>query len=329
MQKLLIFLVLSVTACSFRWMQPTDPERPAVDLPKTDAAKMSALTKKYYLKLSADYATPYKAILEHSYCGPDCFTTYVNGKQTEWNYDTSAAILFEDYHSIVHESVHNYNFFKSKFGRNHYLVEPGIEIDVNTISVFHSSEIRKVIAIDADKKISRYDAYVSESSTVSANTDGIYGLLEEFSAYNNGSRCCLLGAEAAMLKGDTALAYRFIESANRVFFAYYEFNLFITWYLKTAELFYPETYSTLQADSNLRIAYTLLDESYNETVSRMVNAGLEIKKSTGKNPMEGNEQIYGEYPNQLLGIEQKWLGNFRMPGVSIEAYRSAGKVRAR
>lgn len=323
MQKLLAVLILSVLTCSFRLMVS---ERPADDPKKVEAEKkraekFSALTKNYYLNLSGKYASPYKTILQYSYCGPDCFTTYINGQLTGWNYDTSAAVLFPDYHSVIHESVHRYNSSKGKIGRHHYLVEPGIEIDVDEFSVFHSSEIRKVITVDADLKISRYDTYVSESSTVSANEDGIYGLLEEFSAYNNGTRACVLGAETALQKGDTDLAFRFIESVNRTFPAYYEFNLFITWYLKTAELYYPETYEALQADTSLRTAYTLLDQSYAETISRMLNAGLVIKKAKGKDPVEGNDRVYGRYPNELLLIEQKWLNRFRMPGISKTDYK--------
>lgn len=320
MNKLLILLLLSVLACSFNWTEPFDPAGSADDPKKTDAAKMSALTKKYYLNLSGRYASPYKTILEHSYCGPDCFTTYVGGRLTEWNHDTSAAVLFEDYHSIVHESVHGYNFSKSKIDGNHYLVEPGIEISLNSISVFRSCEIRKVIAIGADDQISRYDTYVSESSSVSANRDGIYGLLDEFSAYNNGTRCCVLGAETAMQKHDTILAERFIEAIDRNFEAYYEFSLFITWYLKTAELYYPETYEALQADTNIRTAYTLLDQSYSETISRMFKAEHEIRKHKGRISDERTVENYHSYSNQMLKVERQWLDRFRMPGINKSNY---------
>lgn len=303
----------------------TGKEKPAVPVTavlSTAArnAMMASYTKKYYINLADTYSPLYKNVLDKSYCGPDCYATTVDKAQVPWNYDTTSLVLFSNFETVMHESVHTYNNSLSGSGKEACLVEPGIEISYVHGNTFLSSEIKKYAPADASKKIFRYNTYVSDSSVVSANVSGIYGLMDEFSAYHNGVRSCVLAAQTAMQKGDTAKAAGFISQASGTYFSYYEFNLFIAWYLRTAKSDHPEIYKELMANTNLRVSYTLLDADFAETIDNLKRTSAIIEKKTGNDPLAYNEKAYAAYPKQLLTKEKGTLDAFRVKGVTKGNY---------
>jgi hypothetical protein len=294
-----------------------------------EAAKKTAADKafspanyirNYYLNLTGDYASPYKAILDKSYSGPDSYKTTVNGTEKPWDKDTNAAVLFSSFETVIHESVHRYNATNAVSGKELYVIEPGLEIQAERTTVFASSEIKKFAPADASTKIFRYETYVSDKSAVSANTMGIFGLLDEFSAYHSGVKACVLAAHQALQKGDTAKAEGFVKQASQTYFAYYEFNLFMAWYLRTAKANHPETYKELMANSNLRVAYTLLDAEFKTTNENLTRVSAIIEKKTGRDSMEYYEKTYAAYPKKLVEKEKGTLDAFRVKGVTKGNY---------
>jgi hypothetical protein len=299
--------------------KPKPKPSPAVDFAKQRELTAN-YTKNYYLNLAGTFAMPYKAMLEKSYCGPDCYSTMVNNAEVQWKQDTSANVLFNEFETVVHESVHLYNNSFATPGSFGYLVVPGIEISVVPTQPFRSSEVKWIAPADAGEKIFRYNTYLSDSSIVSANTIGIYGLMDEFSAYNNGVRACVVAAQNAMMKGDTAKAAGFIAQASGTYFAYYEFNLFIAWYIHTAKASYPEKYKELMANTNLRVAYTLIDANFKENIDNMKRTGDILQGKTGNDYFAFNEKQYTVYPKKLLEKEKIYLDAFRVKGVTQGNY---------
>lgn len=287
---------------------------------KNNVKSLSDYTRLFYINLTSDYANPYKAVLEKGYCGPDCYSTMVGSTPVAWDKDTSYNALFSDAETVMHESVHHYNSTIGKNGNEGYLVEPGVEILVPVHSVFKSCEIKKIIPAGADTKIFRYKTYVSDSSIVSANVSGIYGLLDEFSAYNSGVRYCAISAQNAMMKGDTARAQKFVAQAAGTYFAYYEFNLFMAWYLKTAKADHKDVYDDMMANTNLRVAYTLLDASFKESVESLKRTAAILEKKTGNDQLGVYEKTYEKYPRELLEKEKPGLDAFRIKGVTQSNY---------
>lgn len=287
---------------------------------KNDYKAMADYTRLFYINLAGNFANPYKAVLEKGYCGPDCYSTFVDNQPVKWNYDTSYNTLFSEFETVVHESVHRYNSGIGTGGNEGYLIEPGIEVSAPVNSVFNSAEIKKIAPADASKKIFRYNTYVSDSSKVSANVSGIYGLLDEFSAYNNGVRTCVVAAQNALMKGDTAKAAQFISQASGTYFAYYEFNLFIAWYLRTAKTDHADMYKEMMANSNLRVTYTLLDANFAETIENLKRTSAIVEKKTGNDALAYNEKNYAAYPKQLLVKEKSTLDAFKVKGVNKGNY---------
>ncbi|MBI3509355.1 MAG: hypothetical protein HY064_01725 [Bacteroidetes bacterium] len=281
-------------------------------------AVCAAYAKKYFLGITADYASPYRGMLDQNYCGPDCYSETIGNTYLDWNLDTSATKLFSDFETVIHESTHHVN--SDYDGGMHYLVEPGIIIKVPVTDDFHSSEFKNIVPKGAAEKIFRYNTYVSDSSIVSANVSGIYGLLDEYSAYNAGVRASTLAAQSALQKGDTALASQFISQASGTYFAYYEFNLFTAWYLHEAKIYHPETYTQLMANTDLRVVYTLLDSEFSATVDNFKRTSAIIEKSTATDYYSYNETTYAAYPKQLLVKEKPYLDNFRVKGVTTTNY---------
>jgi hypothetical protein len=274
-------------------------------------AEMSAFTKSFYLYQAEYYANGYETILAKSYCGPDCYHTVVDGNVMDWTYDTTRATLYGDFGTVIHESTHNFNS-----GR--YLVIPGIEVPVTKTATYNSNEFKKIVPADASKRIFRFNTYVGDSAVVSANKSGIYGMMDEFSAYANGTRADVLAAKTALAYGDTALARTFLSQAKGTYFAYYEFNLFIAWYLHHAKTDHADIYKETMANTNLRVTYTLLDQEFKATIA-------ELKKTAsaageGKNYLSYSDSEYVAYPKQLLVKEQSYLNAFAVKGVTQANY---------
>ena len=91
-----------------------------------------------------------------------------------------------------------------------------------------------IVPKEAPKKIFRYKTYVARGTETSANVSGIYGLMDEFSAYKNSTRASVEAANTVIKLNDKEKIEFFEKKAIAEYFAYYEFRLFIAWYLEYA-----------------------------------------------------------------------------------------------
>jgi hypothetical protein len=273
---------------------------------------LSAFTKSFYIFQAEFYANPYQQLLEKNYCGPDCYSTVIDGNYMSWNYDTSRVTLSSDFGTVIHESTHNFNGAK-------YMVIPGIEIPVSRNSTFNSNEFKKLVPAGAPARIFRFETYVGDSAIVSANKSGIFGLMDEFSAYENGTRADVLAAQTALANGDTVLARNFLSQAKGTYFAYYEFNLFIAWYLHYAKTDHAAVYKETMANNNLRLTYTLIDQEFKSTIAELKKTATAAGE--GKNYLSESESTYAAYPKELLVKEQSYLTAFAIKGANTTNYQ--------
>ncbi|HLG02508.1 MAG TPA: hypothetical protein VI731_02865 [Bacteroidia bacterium] len=296
---------------------------PKVDPRLAEAKKREAVeiyTRNYYLNIAATYAPPYKWILDKAYCGPECFATVIDHAEIKWSQDTSSATLFNDFETVIHESTHKYNSTFPTPGLTGYLVEPGVEITVTPTPTFYSSEIKDYAPQNAQSEIFRYNTYLSDSSKLSGNVAGIYGLMDEYSAYHNGVKACVIAAQTAYQRGDTARAASFVAQAAGTYFAHYEFNLFVAWYLRAAKNQHPEIHQELLANKNLRVAFTLLDAGFKETNEQLKDISSKIKSATGTDHLASNELQYAAPAKKMLPKEKATLDSFRVKGVNKTNY---------
>lgn len=287
---------------------------PAVDPAVRQAA--GEFARNYYIKIAGTYAKGYDDVLRKNYCGPDCYHTMINGVPVEWNADTSSGSLFGDMETVIHESVHQYN------GSRSYLVVPGITIESPSSPTYRSEEFSAIVPAEAIGKIFRYETYVGKGSYVSANQSGIFGLMDEYSAYCNGVRFCLVSARTALAKKDTAMAKAFIRQATGTYFAHYEFRLFTAWYLHYASQEYPDQYAELQKNQNLRVTFTLLDDEFRQTILDLNSLDKTMKGSSWSFSKEYYDKKYTDVCAQELQKEEVWLTKFKVAGVNKDNYQT-------
>jgi len=289
---------------------------------KTNPAIKTEYVKSFFLSNIKKYSPTYLSVIEESYCGPGCYLRVVNNQTVSWNNDTTYKELINDYSTMVHETTHHYNGaggynWEKNFWNSRVLVEPGITISYEQTPTFHSELFISIVPKEAPKKIFRYGTYVGRGADPSANLSGIYGLMDEFSAYKNGTRVSIEAANTAIKLNDKEKIEIFEQKAIGEYFAYYEFRLFIAWYLEYAQKNKPDIYKKIMANTNLRVAYTLLDDGF-------LNDIKDLEKLVKKYPIysyEYNEKEYAQYVKDLLVDHEKTLIKFRIEGVTKLNYK--------
>ena len=269
--------------------------------------------KRFFIQSAQNYAPGYQTILQDNYCGPGLYTTYINGKAVPWNEDTSEEALFDDLNTVVHESVH-------KFNDNRYLIVPGIVIPVHETEICKSEEFSRYVPKELVSQIFRYSTYVSKGSVVSANLSGIYGIMDEFSAYMNGTRASLLATKKLIDEGKHRQAQMQMEEAGKTYFAYYEFRLFTAWYLHYTYQNRREIFNKIMENNNLRLTFTLIDDEYKKVI-------LEAQQICINNQCDVWQNFVSQYDkyvlpcNKALLTEEKWLTDFKLQGANTYNYR--------
>ena len=274
--------------------------------------------KVFFFNNIKKYEPTYLCVIEESFCGPGCY----NPIGSTWNGDTTYAKLIRECSTMIHETTHKFNHvgvynWEKGLWIERALIEPGISISYEETPTFHSELFISIVPKEAPKKIFRYELYVGKGAFPSANLSGIYGLMNEFSAYRNGTRSGIEGANTAIKLKDKEKIAIFQQQAIGEYFAYYEFRLFIAWYLEYAQKNKPEIYKKIMANTNLRVAYTLLDDGF-------LNDIRELEKLVKKYPIysyEYNEKEYAQYVKDLLATHEKTLTKFRIEGVTKTNYK--------
>lgn len=274
----------------------------------TDAAR------RFYMNTTAGMAPEYLQVLQKAYCGPGCYSTIINGAAVPWNGDTSANALIGDIETVIHESVHHFN------GYHDYMVIPGLVISIPRTEVFRSADFGSLVPAGLDKKIFRYKTYVSDGAEVSSNVSGIYGLMDEFTAYMNGTKFSLTSARTALKQGDTTLARWYMGKAAQTYFAWHEFRLFTAWYLQYAEMYRKSVYNELMANKSLRVFFTLVDDEFAATISGLQT--LRVGKGTPWAGISASyEQLYASPCYTELDKQKGRLERFRLKDVNKGNYQ--------
>lgn len=244
--------------------------------------------KSFYLNLSKKYNS--KGVIEIlNEDTENDFEEYIDGK-TEKD-------LIGSYGTVIHELLHGYNDID--FDGHHYFIQPGMRLFVDYGEFYNSKELNKIVRQGQQDSIFRYGLYVGgkqelatnnsmsmllnkdASSEVMSITKGIYGMLEEFNAYYYGNKAVYELYEYYVDEfgndDDQAWSdYRHDLLGDAT--AYYEFNLFMGWYLTYAKNKYPDIYKSTIGHQKLRVVYTLLDNAYADLVNKVDARVAEIDK---------------------------------------------------
>ena len=182
---------------------------------------------------------------------------------TRYAPDTSLASLFKNFNTVIHETCHMVN------GGNSYFISESIIIPVVSSEVYNSHELIKMVPKEKYQSFFR-NTYVFESSGTSSQVSGIYGLLNEFSAYYNGVKVNwdILTNKEKIIQKFPLYNGGMKDLTVTTWEAYYEFSVMMAWYLDHSKLQYPEQYKMLMSNKALRAAYTLLDNRFSDLVNK-------------------------------------------------------------
>jgi hypothetical protein len=236
--------------------------------------------KDYVIAFCQQYAPSYVSLLQTSYSSPNNWTVSVGGVVQANDFDAQKKEdIIDEFESIIHESTHHKNAF------NGFLIDPFnylvLSNEENQIAdkFFNSDLIEKVVSAEAQEQLFRYKTYVSKQSKVGANVQGIIGLMDEYSAYQNGCSAALMAYDNALKNKDTTLAITFFKEALQTHFAYYEFNIFIGAYVKYARLYNSEVYQQILKLTTLRQAYSLNTKCFLNSLQIIQTAQTRLKRN--------------------------------------------------
>ena len=144
--------------------------------------------------------------------------------------------------------------------------------------------------------------------------------MNEFSAYRNGTRASIEAALAAKAQGNEKRKLDFLYEALLSYYAYYEFRVFIAWYLEYGAKYKLSLHRKLMANTNFRIAFTLLEQGFLEDIKL-------IEKLVKESPSvqwqyDIFEKDYAAYSKELLIKQEKLLATFRVAGVTKMNYKN-------
>jgi hypothetical protein len=236
--------------------------------------------KEYVLTFCRQYAPEYASLIQSSYSSPNSWTRSVNGVVQSNSFNAqNREHLIDEFESIIHETTHHKNSFNGfLIDPSTYLVLTDLESQIS-MKFFKSDLIEKVVSTEAQEKIFRYDTYVSKQSSVGANNQGIVGIMDEYSAYQNGCTAALIAYDNALKDKDTTLAITFFKEALATHFAYYEFNVFLGAYVKYARLYNPEVYQQILKLTTLKKAYTMNTQRFLNSLQIIQSASTRLKSN--------------------------------------------------
>jgi len=260
---------------------------------------------------------------------------------------TTIFSLLNDIGTVVHETCHGYNFklgFADGWGHNGYFISTTCKIACPKEHFFNSSALNTVVPSEVQKKIFRYDLYVSGESKNSSTLEGVYGFTDEFTAYYHGSKIYIellpFYETLCPYTDATCWADNYLSKFQSTLYAYYEFRLFIAWYLEYAEVHEKKIFDELIGNQNLRIAFTLVESQYKkliddyffkrqQIVEKLTAAGnkIVIKKEYISIVKENGSNGYG-IPDETIAYlkslytpeEETMLGRFRVKGVTLSNF---------
>lgn len=230
------------------------------------------LIEKRFIKLSQQYIPEYVSLLSTSYAPIQDYEKEINNNYVRIKNDTSTIGLLAMLGTVIHESIHQKQFELSDehfFG--YYL--PGEELKAKkNASIFKSEELFNsktdslVFYLD-NINYSRIYTYLNGS--VSSNINGIYGLLDEFSAY---AHTAYINIKLLNKHITDSIFHDLVEQelddVKSIPDNFYCFNYMIAWYLDFAQKNYPELYNELLANKELRETYTKINTFFEEQLEK-------------------------------------------------------------
>ena len=174
--------------------------------------------------------------------------------------------ILDELDTAVHEECHGYTHIG--YRQNRYYIGGGGSIAVTLTDFFYTVEMAP--SIPEAYRTFRYDTYIgSPTPYLSSNEQGIYGLLDEFTAYGRGMTVSasmydyLVSAGAA--DDDW---FTWVNDCENDYLAFAEFQYYILFYMDYARSHYPNVYNAVLANTDFLTAFQKIHANYTAQINR-------------------------------------------------------------
>jgi len=218
---------------------------------------------------------------------PSDFMVYVN--------DYSTLGVLSNFGTELHESSHGYSSKRVypllieknipiDFDQRYtvYFVKKGEEYLVIHTPTFPSRKIANEIR--GDLRSFRWGTYIrTNQNLLSTQQSGIYGLMNEWTAYYNGMKVIVDGFPEykKLTSGDPTKYKLFLEDAGSIKISYPEFKFYILHYLEYASRKEKKIYREIIANTEFKRAYHAIDRAFSTVMKsydqRVLEIGKEVK----------------------------------------------------
>lgn len=185
--------------------------------------------------------------------------------------------FLSDLATAVHEECHAYStisYLKGGVRQSKFYLGNGKTVTIKYTDVFKSKEMASTIP--QDLRTFRFDTYIDNADPyLGANSLGVYGLLDEFTAYYFGTRtACELYDYYMTLDQTPDTWFDYISNVSGQYFAYGEFRFYILKYLMYAKKNYPAVYEAIMENKEFKQVFSTIDKEY----ARVINDFFDKKK---------------------------------------------------
>ena len=146
-------------------------------------------------------------------------------------------------------------------------LENGWLLSIPETETYKSEEM--TVLIPEEYRTLRFETYVGPGATTSSNQIGIYGLLNEFNAYQSGMNHDVSMFDYYCAQPQSNKVWiEYINGCENNVQAYAEFRYYILTYLLYARDNYPEIYDELMANESLRYGFTVVNANFQEDIAQ-------------------------------------------------------------
>lgn len=223
-------------------------EMPAYDAPVTTENILAVLDN-----LDPDGACIVRDSIEYE--GEDMLLAWWHGQGN----------IMDSLSTAVHEQFHGVSHATNSYNSTQYYVGNGEYVTVNHTSVYDSQEMIETIPEEL-QSTSRFDTYVGPSADeyMGSRQEGVYGLLNEYTAYCWGNNDELKTYDYQEQHGGSMMKMT-DELLSRAEFRYY-----ILHYMVYARDHHPDVYQGILGNDNFRLAFTSVDNKFTSVAEELL-----------------------------------------------------------
>lgn len=221
---------------------------------------------------------------------------------------TSVVSSLGDIATVVHEAWHAYEGEHYNYDDPEMIfrINDSLQLSVATFKTFPSHYVNSIVPAAVKKKIFRYADYVgTREKYLVTQQYGILGLLEEAIAYYHSFNTDLsLFNYINDTNGwkETQPWMNWLGQIASYRYSFYEFKLFISWYLQYAKSYQPEVYKAIIKNKGLKSTYQFLEKENTRLITKYNQNRKEIlDRFKGRLKVEEN-YIYDQQTLQGAGL---------------------------